>query len=147
MIYKVHSRIDLAGKTYVPENALPHGSPINSAADGHLVMVDSSGFVEMDHMAAQPLLKAGALKPLDEEIARLVKVRDEALESAKRAQDELDMRQAKLQHVIDTRKNSGAAGNAATLNGTGRQALTGNQAVRLAPVKGTGFGSQRAGRK
>jgi hypothetical protein len=100
MLYKVASRIDLSGKTYIPEG---QAIPTNPNMD-----IDSTGYVELSDKDAPALLKLKAVKPLNEEIARLERKRDEALGVAKRAQADLDTQNANLQKVIDARRKKGA---------------------------------------
>jgi hypothetical protein len=113
-IYRVAGRIDRGEATYFPEDpkSPEHGSKIQSAGNGKIVRVDSTGFIELGEEEAEVLLQIGVIKPLDLEIAALEKKRDEALTTAKEAQDELERRRSLLERVIKARKKAGVAAGA-----------------------------------
>jgi hypothetical protein len=107
-VYKVISRIDTTDSIHVPEGKVANGDLLPSGANGKLVPVDSTGFIELTDAEATRLMEIGAISPLDLEIAALEEKRDEALRIAKEAEAALVERKKQLQSVIELKRGKGA---------------------------------------
>jgi hypothetical protein len=108
-LYRVVSRIDMAEATYVPdEKAFKNGQIIESAAHGKRVPVDATGFIDvMEAETARSLLAVGAIRPMDEEIAKLQAEYDAAVAIAEAKKAEIESRRQDLKRAVAAKEKLG----------------------------------------